>query len=121
MTRRIHWVFLVLMTCFFMSGQAWAHAHLKAAQPADKAVVSSISDIELTFSEGLSLKFSGIKVTGPGKQEVALGEAMLMDEGKTLMIPVSSKLQPGSYTVDWHALSVDGHKTNGSYSFVVSP
>jgi methionine-rich copper-binding protein CopC len=28
-------------------------------------------------------------------------------------------LAPGSYSVTWHALSVDTHKTQGSFSFRV--
>ena len=28
-------------------------------------------------------------------------------------------LPPGTYKVNWHVLSVDTHKTEGSYSFTV--
>jgi len=35
------------------------------------------------------------------------------------MVPVTGTLADGSYTVDWHALSGDGHKTHGSYTFTV--
>jgi methionine-rich copper-binding protein CopC len=30
-------------------------------------------------------------------------------------------LQPGQYTVNWHATSVDTHKTEGSYNFTIAP
>jgi methionine-rich copper-binding protein CopC len=33
---------------------------------------------------------------------------------------VGHALKPGSYTVTWHVLSVDTHRTEGSYSFTVS-
>jgi methionine-rich copper-binding protein CopC len=104
-----------------IAGQALAHAHLKSSVPADKASVASPSELDLTFSEGVNLKFSGIKVTGPKKEEVKLGNAMLMDSDTTLMVPVSDTLEPGTYKVEWHALSNDGHKTNGSYNFTVKP
>ncbi|MFT4000454.1 MAG: copper homeostasis periplasmic binding protein CopC [Rhizobium sp.] len=104
------------------AGQAMAHAHLKSAVPAaDSTVKAAPSELDLTFSEGLNLKFSGIKITGPGKMAVKTGEASLMDKDATLMVPVTDKLAPGKYTVEWHALSTDGHKTNGSYSFTVAP
>ena len=44
-----------------------------------------------------------------------------MDNNTTLMVPVSGTLAPGIYTVEWHALSGDGHKTHGSYKFTIKP
>ncbi|MFT4181825.1 MAG: copper homeostasis periplasmic binding protein CopC [Rhizobium sp.] len=105
-----------------LAGQALAHAHLKFATPAaDGTVKQSPSELDLTFSEGLNLKFSGVAITGPDKAVVKTGDAMLMNGDSTLMIPVTGKLTPGKYTVEWHVLSTDGHKTNGSYSFTVAP
>ncbi|MEC6914814.1 copper resistance protein CopC, partial [Klebsiella quasipneumoniae] len=37
----------------------------------------------------------------------------------TLIVPVSTTLDKGQYEVDWTALSVDGHKTQGKYTFTV--
>lgn len=105
-----------------LAGQAFAHAHLKSSVPAaDSSVKQAPSELDLSFSEGLNLKFSGVTVTGPDKKAVKTGSATLMDGDATLMVPVSDKLAPGKYTVQWHALSTDGHKTNGSYSFTVAP
>jgi methionine-rich copper-binding protein CopC len=104
------------------AGQAMAHAHLKSSTPAaDSSVKAAPSELDLTFSEGLNLKFSGIKVTSPNKTAVKTGNGMLMDKDTTLMVPVTDKLAPGKYTVEWHALSTDGHKTNGAYSFTIAP
>ena len=119
--QRIIRLVLASSACFMLSGQVWAHAHLKLAEPADQATVSAPSALSLTFSEGLNLKFSGIRVTGPDKQEVRLGNAMLMNTGKTLTVSPSTRLHPGLYQVNWHAVSVDGHKTTGSYNFTVTP
>jgi methionine-rich copper-binding protein CopC len=38
--------------------------------------------------------------------------------GKVMRVSVGS-LATGTYTVTWHALSVDTHKTQGSFSFTV--
>ncbi|NLS16333.1 copper homeostasis periplasmic binding protein CopC [Rhizobium sp. P40RR-XXII] len=105
-----------------LAGQAMAHAHLKSAVPAADGIVKAApSELDLTFSEGLNLKFSGIKVTGPDKAAVKTGDGTLMNKDTTLMVPVTDKLAPGKYTVEWHVLSTDGHKTNGTYSFTVAP
>ena len=105
-----------------LAGQAFAHAHLQSATPAvDGIVAAAPTELDLTFSEDLNLKFSGIKVTGPDKAAVTTGEGMLMNKNTTLMVPVTGSLKAGTYTVDWHALSADGHKTQGSYKFTVKP
>lgn len=105
-----------------LAGPAFAHAHLESATPADKTTLkTSPSELDLTFSEELNLKFSGIKLIGPDKAEIETGAAMLMDGDKTIMVPVSGTLAAGNYTVDWHVLSTDGHKTKGQYSFSVKP
>lgn len=105
-----------------LSGTAFAHAHLKSSIPADKATVKvSPTELDLTFSEELNLKFTGVVIMGPAKTEVKTGTATLMNADKSLIVPVSQKLDAGAYTVEWHALSADGHKTTGNYSFTIAP
>ncbi|CAN7328216.1 copper homeostasis periplasmic binding protein CopC [Phyllobacterium sp. LjRoot231] len=111
---------LAAIVSFGLSGQALAHAHLKSAVPAVNGVVSTPSELDLTFSEGLNLKFSGVKVSRPDKAAVPTGDARLKTgDDTTLIVPVTGNLEPGVYTVDWRALSSDGHKTKGSYTFTV--
>lgn len=103
-------------------GQASAHAHLKSATPpADGSVTSAPPELELTFTEGVELKFSGVEVVGPAKEAVKVGKATLKPgDDATLVVPVTAPLRAGRYTVDWHVLSTDGHRTNGSYAFTVA-
>jgi len=109
---------LILLT---VSAQAFAHAHLKTAAPAQKASAAAPAEINLGFTEALDLKFSGVAVVNADNKDIALGDAVLKDDGKSLVAPVAGTLAPGAYTVNWHVLSVDGHKTNGSYTFTVKP
>lgn len=105
-----------------LAGQAFAHAHLESAEPADNSTIaSSPSELNLTFTESLNLKFSGVKVTSPDKAVVKFGDPRLTRKGMGLTVPVSVPLGSGAYTVEWHVLSTDGHKTNGSYTFTVKP
>lgn len=115
--------FVLLVAIPFLTGPALAHAHLKSATPADGATVTAApSELDLTFSEGLNLKFSGVKVTGSGGKAIATGESSLKAGGDTtLVVPLTDPLGSGVYTVNWHALSTDGHKTTGSYRFSVKP
>jgi copper resistance protein C len=108
--------------CLALAGQAVAHAHLvSATPPVGGAVETSPPELDLKFSEALNLKFSGVTVTGPDKAEVELTDPMLMDNDTTFMATIPNKLAPGAYTVEWHALSADGHKTHGTYTFTVKP
>jgi copper resistance protein C len=104
-----------------LSTQALAHAHLKSSVPADKSTVTAPQELDLTFSEELNLKFTGVKVSGPNKSVIKTGDAMLMDGKVGLMVPITETLGPGAYTVEWHALSADGHKTTGTFAFTVKP
>lgn len=100
---------------------AFAHAHLVTATPADKAVVAAAPGaLTLKFSEGVALKFTGVTVNGPGGATIALGAGSLDPKDDTLLtVPLSGPLAAGAYTVLWHALSTDGHKSSGSYGFTV--
>jgi copper resistance protein C len=106
-----------------LTGQALAHAHLKSATPpANGTVTASPSKLELDFSEGVDLAFTGVEVKGPEKTTIATGKPTLRaGDDTTLVVPLSGTLPAGTYTVAWHALSTDGHKTHGSYTFTVNP
>ncbi|MBZ9937213.1 copper homeostasis periplasmic binding protein CopC [Mesorhizobium sp. BR1-1-16] len=113
---------LVAASMLALPASAYAHAHLEAALPAINGTVAKApTELDLKFSEELNLKFTGVKVTGPDKKEVKTDDAMLMGGDKTFMVSLPAGLAAGTYTVEWHALSQDGHKTHGSYSFTVKP
>lgn len=104
-----------------LAGPAFAHAHLTSSVPAQNAMVAAPTALRLGFSEELELRFTGIEVTGPDSNAVLTGDATLDPDGTTLIVPATGALPVGAYTVDWHALSKDGHTTKGSYVFTVGP
>jgi methionine-rich copper-binding protein CopC len=101
--------------------QAFAHAHLQTAVPAPDGVVSVAPDaLQLKFSEGLELAFTGVTLKAPDATAVPLGQATLAPgDDTTLVVPLTRHLTAGKYGVTWHALSKDGHKTHGDYTFTV--
>jgi methionine-rich copper-binding protein CopC len=102
-------------------GQAVAHAHLEASAPAGASTVPVPSDLDLTFSEEVNLKFTGVRLAGPLGSDVKLDHPALVNGGKTLTVHILGAMAAGPYTVDWHALSADGHKTQGQFKFTVKP
>jgi methionine-rich copper-binding protein CopC len=113
---------LVVLMCIASIGAASAHARLVSSEPADGALVQAgPGQLKLTFSEALEPKLSGVTVTSSGRSETSTGAASLAEDGKTLIATLQAPLAAGTYTVDWHALSRDGHTTHSSYSFTVAP
>ncbi|MDR6617107.1 CopC domain-containing protein YobA [Klebsiella sp. CN_Kp118] len=111
---------LFLVGCLTSAG-AFAHAHLQQPLPAaGSEVEASPQALTLNFSEGIETQFSGVTLTGPQQKTITLGKPVRSDSNKAqLTVPVEQALTPGEYTVDWHVVSVDGHKTKGQYTFTV--
>jgi copper resistance protein C len=102
---------------------AFAHALLKKATPAVGGVVAaSPSEIRINFSEGVEANFSGLTLTSQAGGSIPVGKSSVdPSDNTTLVTPVSQPLRPGVYTVNWHAVAVDTHKTQGSFQFTVKP
>jgi methionine-rich copper-binding protein CopC len=100
---------------------AFAHADLKTASPAPASSVAEVNEIRLGFSEGVNPKFSGADLKDEAGKAVPTAPAMVdAKDRKELIVPVSAKLSPGTYTVEWHAVSDDSHHFKGHFSFKVA-
>jgi methionine-rich copper-binding protein CopC len=51
---------------------------------------------------------TGQPANAPGKRDV-------------LIVPINATLTPGAFTVTWHAVALDTHKTQGTFIFTVAP
>ncbi|MCX3310043.1 copper homeostasis periplasmic binding protein CopC [Pantoea vagans] len=103
------------------SSLAAAHAHLQSSAPAAKAQVTTSPDaLTLNFSEDIEASFSGVTLLDSAQKPVETTKARVeADQKNRLIVGLSQPLKVGSYQVNWHVLSVDGHKTAGSYRFSV--
>ena len=112
---------LVFAATLATTPAVFAHAPLKNQYLAAHAEVTAAPQaLTLNFSEGIEPKFSGVTLTGAQQQSIKTGAVKRNEQDKTQMIvPLEQALQPGNYTVDWHVVSVDGHKTRGTYTFSV--
>jgi len=113
---------IALVFCLTLtSSAALAHAHLQRAEPPVGGVAAtSPKDIRLHFSEGVEPRLSGLKLTSEAGDAVPTG-APSLDPGdpSILVTPIDKPLAPGTYKVEWHAIAVDTHRTEGSFTFVV--
>lgn len=109
-----------LLVAGLPAGMAFAHADFKSSSPAPNSTVTAPASLSIIFGEDISLKFSGVTISGPDKAPVKTGEASLDAKNPAkLTVPVAETLAAGKYTVEWHNLSTDGHKSKGSFTFTV--
>jgi methionine-rich copper-binding protein CopC len=114
---RIRILIVSILLAVLGHGVAQAHAMLDHASPAvGSAVASAPREVSLTFSQNLEAGFSSVQVTDANGARVDQGKPQV--SGNTMRVGVKS-LSPGTYRVRWHALSVDTHKTEGSFTFSV--
>jgi copper resistance protein C len=105
----------------FIGGVAHAHPVLEATDPGQGATVSSPREIRLTFTEDLIAEFSGLTIKDQSGHLVETASPSVDPSRKSqLMVPIPKPLAPGSYVVDWHAVSVDTHRVSGHFSFKVA-
>ncbi|HEY4264748.1 MAG TPA: copper homeostasis periplasmic binding protein CopC [Micropepsaceae bacterium] len=114
-------VMLALAATVGMISFAGAHAQLKAAGPAPGSVVgTSPKMLRIQFNEAIEIGFSGVEVTNAKGEKVPTGAATTAANDKAqLIVPLTGELAPGKYTVAWHAVGDDTHRTEGRYNFEV--
>jgi methionine-rich copper-binding protein CopC len=96
---------------------AHAHAFLDHANPlVGSTVPAAPREVSLWFTQNLEPVFSSVQVTDANGARVDQGSAQISANSMRVGL---KPLAPGSYRVHWHALSVDTHKTEGSFSFHV--
>ena len=102
-----------------IAGNAWAHAMLESAVPAvGTTVMVAPREVVLAFSEGVEPAFSTITVQDGSGARVDAGRAHPGADRLHLAIAVQA-LTPGTYSVRWRVVSVDTHRTEGDFRFVV--
>jgi hypothetical protein len=102
--------------------RAFAHAHLRSADPAAGSTVTAApADLTCNFTEALEPKFSQLEVRDASGKRVNAGDMHLAPGNGRQMLIGLPKLVAGVYTVIWHATSVDTHKTEGRFTFTVAP
>jgi methionine-rich copper-binding protein CopC len=133
------------------AGTAAAHAYLKTSTPARGAVVTTLlREVRLVFTEPGEVRHSVFRVhrleAPPGTERAQLnrmatslardvlrrpradkpgrvdnGLATTQRRTTEIAIQLKPDLRPGHYVVIWHVLSVDGHRTQGSFLFTYRP
>ena len=99
---------------------AGAHAVLVRSTPAGRATLAERPDrVQLWFNERLEPAFSSVSVWSSAGTQVDAGDARVgHDDAKRLSVTLPP-LPPGTYSVRYRVLSVDGHVVDSSFSFTI--
>ena len=127
MKHKIRNIELILSLVLMVPGVALAHAHLDSAEPAqDSVVIEKPHQIKLHFSEALEVPLCSVEVTSKTSEMQNLYNtgpiAADPKDPKTLQVELKGFTpQKTEFNVSWQAVSKDGHKMNGQYSFTYDP
>jgi copper resistance protein C len=101
---------------------ARGHAFLDHAVPAVGATLAAAPrQLQIFFTQQLEPAFSGATIAGADGKAVATGAASVNAQNPMELVLDLPPLTPGHYTVSWHVVSVDTHRTEGSFSFDIRP
>jgi copper transport protein len=96
--------------------EAYAHASLLKAVPADGAVMPvPPATLTLTFNEPVSPLL--MRLIGPDGEPIAPGAVVA--ENATVTISALPSLRQGTHVLSWRVISADGHPVSGSLLFSI--
>lgn len=99
---------------------ATAHAEVVLTSPEAYTQVGSPAVIAVGLSEQIVLDYSRLVLNDWSGVPMTTDPPTLDVTGTSMEAAVPLKLCPGMYKVTWHALSVDGHETDGDFPFEVT-
>ena len=118
--RTIIGVFASLALLLSGVAEAFAHAQLtRAVPPVGGSVAAAPNEVTVVFSERLEAAFSTIVVQDSIGKQVDRADAHVDKEDRTIMRVSLQPLSRGIYTVKWRAVTVDTHRTEGTFTFGV--
>lgn len=118
--RSITAVFLLALAVASLPVPADSHAVLVRSIPAARAVLSHPPDrVGLWFSEPLEPAFSSAAVWSAAGARVDRQDTRVNPNDPKQLSVALPALEPGSYTVRFRVLSVDGHIVEASFPFTV--
>ena len=103
-----------------VAGEASAHAFLDhAVPPVGATVAAPPPTLRLFFSEPIEPLFSGVELATAAGRRITTSAAAIDPHNPAALVLPLPPLMPGRYRVNWHVVSVDTHRSEGSYEFSV--
>jgi methionine-rich copper-binding protein CopC len=101
---------------------AASHAVLVRSSPARRTVLSQPPRrVELTFNEPVEPAYSTVSVWGADGRRVDSQDISVSPADPRVLSVGLPELTPGTYTVRFRVLSVDGHIVESTFPFTIRP
>jgi copper resistance protein C len=101
-------------------GLALGHSGLQRTEPpVESTLKRPPREVRLYFSERLEPDYSTVRVRDGRGAQVDRQDAHVDPSNPVLLRATLQPLEHGTYTVIWRVLSVDGHVTEGRFTFRV--
>jgi copper resistance protein C len=112
--------FLALVAWVLGIGVALGHSGLQRTEPpAESKLKRPPSEVKLYFTERMEPAYSTVRVRNDNGAQVDRQDAHVDPSNPLLLRATLQPLEPGIYTANWRVLSVDGHVTEGRFTFQV--
>lgn len=99
---------------------AWPHAYLVKSAPARRAVLlRAPAQVQLWFNDRLEPRFSRVSVWDREGKQVDSGDVQVGPDDATRLSFAVRPVPPGTYTVRFRVLSVDGHVVEDQFPFAL--
>jgi methionine-rich copper-binding protein CopC len=96
------------------------HAALIRASPAARAALAHApARVELTFSERIEPAYSRVSVWDAAGHQVEHQPVTVGSDDPRVLSVALPPLGPGTYTVRYRVLSIDGHVVEGAFPFAL--
>lgn len=116
----IHLWALASILFFASEPKAWAHAFLDHSEPkVGSTITTAPPEIKLWFTQNVEPAFSSIEVQDANGREVDKKDTHRDAKNKALLVLTVAPLPAGTYTVIWHVVSEDTHRTQGHFKFTI--
>jgi len=108
---------------FCATSVAEAAPRLTSTTPtAGSTVKSAPSSIRASFSEPILPTMSGVAIASDKGEGIVTGKTQLNGNNvRQIVVPITTKLTAGTYTVVWHAVGGDGVRVTGTFQFDLKP
>lgn len=107
---------MLVLFALLIAPAVMAHGEA-ASEPADGATLASSPEtIHLEFPE--PARVTQFQLEGP-EGRVDLDSQPSREESRSVAATPAEELAAGTYTVNWRALSADGHAISGDFAFTV--
>ena len=110
----------LLLTPALATTEGWAHAVLVRSSPTARAALSRPPErVHLWFNERLEPAYSRATVWDSAGKQVDAADGAVDPAEPTRLTVALPALKPGTYTVKFRVLSVDGHLVESQFPFTV--